>query len=165
MAVTYTATERKHAILAMLPGATRIGNGQRWVIQLTDGKRAMLKTSLNDNIMVKTDVPTPENAVLSGFTDDVDHVLAITGAIGDLSAYLIPVAIVENEFRTQQRKWMDEDPENRSNTTWSLTNLGSRFAEYKYDIELQAITPDEAKRRLAVHFGTTPDKINIAVTV
>jgi len=165
MAVTYTATERKHAILAMLPGAVRIGNGQRWVIQLTDGKRAMLKTSLHDNIMVKTNVPTPENAVLSGFTDDVDHVLAITGAIGDLSAYLIPVAIVENEFRTQQRKWMDEDPENRSNITWSLTNLGSRFAEYKYDIELQAITPDEAKRRLAVHFGTTPDKINISVTV
>jgi hypothetical protein len=165
MTVTYTATERKHAILAMLPGATRIGNGQRWVIQLTDGKRAMLKTSLNDNIMVRTDVPIPENAVLSGFTDDVDHVLAITGAIGGLFAYLIPVEIVENEFRTQQRKWMDEDPDNRSNTTWSLTNLGARFAEYKYDIELRAITPDEAKRRLAVHFGTTPDKINIAVTV
>jgi hypothetical protein len=165
MTVTYTATERKHAILAMLPGAIRIGNGQRWVIQLTDGKRAMLKTSLNDNIMVKTDVPTPENAVLSGFTDDVDHVLAITGSIGDLSAYLIPVAIVENEFRTQQRKWMDGDPKNRSNTTWSLSNLGARFAEYKYDIELRAITPDEAKRRLAVHFGTTPDKINIAVSV
>jgi len=165
MAVTYTATERKHAILAMLPGATRIGNGQRWVIQLSDGKRAMLKTSLNDNIMVKTDVPTPEDAILSGFTDDVEYVLAITGAIGALSAYLIPVAIVESEFRTRQRKWMNEDPENRSNTTWSLSNLGSSFAEYRYDIELQTITPDEAKRRLAVHFGTTPDKINIAVTV
>lgn len=165
MTVTYTSTERKHAILAMLAGAIRIGNGQRWVIQLADGKRAMLKTSLNDNIMVKTDVPTPENAVLSGFTDDVDHVLAVTGAIGDLTAYLIPVEIVEKEFRTQQRKWMDLDPQNRSNTTWSLSNLGSRFSEYKYDIELKGITPDEAKRRLAVHFRTTPDKINIAVTV
>ena len=165
MAVSYTATERKQAILAMLPGATRIGKGQRWVIQLPDGKRAMLKTSLYDNIMVKTDVPTPEDAVISGFTDDVDHVLAITGPIGDLSAYLIPTAIVENEFRIQQRKWMDGDPDNRSNTTWSLANLESRFAKYKYDIGIQAITPDEAKRRLAVHFGTTPDKINIAVSV
>lgn len=165
MAVTYTATERKHAILAMLPNATRIGNGQRWVIQLADGKRAMLKTSLNDNIMVKTDVPTPETAVISGFTDDVDHVLAVTGAIGSLSAYLIPKEIVEDEFRTQQRKWMDADPENRSNTTWSLSNLGTRFAKFNYDIELQAITPDEAKRRLAVHFETTPDKINISVAV
>lgn len=165
MAVTYTATERKHAILAMLPGATRIGKGQRWVIQLSDGTRAMLKTSLNDNIMVKTDVPTPENAVISGFTDDVDYVLAVTGAIGNLSAYLIPIEIVEDEFRAQQRKWMDEDPENRSNTTWSLSNLGARFAEFNYDIELQAITPDEARRRLAVHFGTTPDKINISLAV
>lgn len=165
MSVTYTSTERKHAILAMLPGATRIGNGQRWVIELADGKKAMLKTSLNDNIMVKTDVPTPEDAVLSGFTNDVDHVLAVTGPIGDLQAYLIPVKIVENEFRTQQRTWMDADPANRSNTTWSLSNLGGRFAKYKYDIELRGITPDEAKRRLAVHFRTTPDKINIAVTV
>ena len=165
MAVTYTSTERKHGILAMLPGATRIGNGQRWVIQFSDGKRAMLMTSLIDNIMVKTDVPPPENAVLSGFKDGVDHVLAVTGTIGSLTAYLIPVEIVENEFRIRQRKWMDEYPENRSNTTWSLPNLGTRFAKYKYDIELRAITPDEAKRRLAVHFGTTPDKINIAVTV
>jgi len=161
----YTASERKHAILAMLPGATRIGNGQRWVIQLSDGKRAMLKTSLNDNIMVKTDVPTPENAVISGFKDDVDHILAVTGAIGNLSAYLIPIGIVEDEFRAGQRKWMDEDPENRSNTTWSLSNLGVRFAKFSYDIELQPITPDEAKRRLAVHFGTTPDKINISLAV
>lgn len=165
MAVTYTATERKHAILAMLPGATRIGNGQRWVVQLSDGKRAMLKTSLNDNIMVKTDVPTPETAVISGFADDVDHVLAVTGAIGSLSAYLVPIGTVEEEFRTQQRKWMDADPENRSNTTWSLSGLATRFEAFTYDIELQSITPDEAKRRLAVHFRTTPDKINIAVTV
>lgn len=165
MTVTYTSTERKHAILAMLSGADRIGNGQRWVVQLADGKRAMLKTSLNDNIMVKTDMPTPESAVLSGFTDDVDHVLAVTGPIGALAAYLIPMKIVENEFRTQQRRWMDKDPENRGNTTWSLSNLGARFPAYKYDIELRGITPDEAKRRLAVHFRTTPDKINIAVTV
>lgn len=165
MAVTYTATERKNAILAMLPGATRLGNGQRWVIQLADGKRAMLKTSLNDNIMVRTDVPNPESAVISGFSDDVDHVLAVTGAIGSLSAYLVPIGIVEDEFRTHQRKWMDEDPENRSNTTWSLSGLGTRFEAYRYDIELQAITPDEAKRRLAVHFQTTPDKINISVSV
>jgi hypothetical protein len=165
MAVTYTATERKHAILTMLPGATRIGNGQRWVIQLSDGKRAMLKTSLNDNIMVKTDVPNPEAAVISGFSNNVDYVLAVTGAIGSLSVYLVPVGTVEDEFRTQQRKWMDEDPKNRSNTTWSLSGLGTRFEAFSYDIELQAITPDEAKRRLAVHFQTTPDKINIAVTV
>jgi len=165
MAVTYSATERKHAILAMLPGASRIGNGQRWVVQLADGKRAMLKTSLNDNIMVKTDVPAPENAVISGFADDVDYVLAVTGPIGGLSAYLVPLAVVEREFRTRQRNWMNEAPDSRSNTTWSLPNLGSLFAGYKYDIELRGITPDEAKRRLAVHFGTTPDKINISVTV
>jgi hypothetical protein len=165
MPVTYTSTERKQAILAMLPGASRIGNGQRWVIQLSDGKRAMLKTSLNDNIMVKTDVPTPEDAVLSGFTDDVEYVLAVTGEIGDLQAFLIPVKVVENAFRTRQRAWMDADPENRSNTTWALSNLGGHFTEYKYDIEVKAITPDEAKRRLAVHFRTTPEKINISVTV
>jgi hypothetical protein len=165
MPVTYTATERKHALLAMLPGATRIGNGQRWVIQLCDGKRAMLKTSLHDNIMVKTDLPTPENAIISGFTNDVDHVLAVTGAIGDLSAYLIPIGIVEAEFRANQRKWMDADPENRSNTTWSLNGLGSRFAQYKFELGVRAITPDEAKRRLAVYFDTSPDKVNIAITV
>lgn len=165
MTVTYTATERKNAILAMLPGATRLGNGQRWVIQLPDGKRAMLKTSLNDNIMVRTDVPNPESAVISGFSDDVDHVLAVTGAIGNLSAYLVPIGIVEDAFRTHQRRWMDEDPENRSNTTWSLTDLGARFGAYRFEIELQAITPDEARRRLAVHFQTTPDKINISVSV
>ncbi len=134
MAVTYTATERKHAILTMLPGATRIGNGQRWVIQLSDGKRAMLKTSLNDNIMVKTDVPNPEASVISGFSDDVDYVLAVTGAIGSLSAYLVPVGTVEDEFRTQQRKWMDEDPKNRSNTTWSLSGLGTRFEAFSYEL-------------------------------
>jgi len=165
MAVKYTANERKQAILAMLPGATRIGNGQRWVIQLSDGKRAMLKTSKKDNIMVKTDVPNPEVAVISGFTDDVDHVLAVTGDIGNLSAYLVPIGYVENELRTHQRQWMDESPDNRSNTTWSLAGLGTRFAAYKYDIELQAITPDEAKRRLAVYFETTADKINISVSV
>ena len=165
MSVTYTATERKHSILAMIPGATRIGKGQRWVIQLPDGKKAMLKTSLHDNIMVKTDIETPETAVISGFTDDVDYVLAVTGELGDLSAYLIPLDVVEHEFRTRQRTWMDEDPENRSNTTWSLSNLTDRFSAYKYEIGIQAITPDEAKRRLAVHFETTPDKINISVSV
>ncbi len=165
MTVKYTSTERKQAILAMLPGAARIGKGQRWVIQLSDGKRAMLKTSLYDNIMVKTDVPSPEDATLSGFTSDVDHVLAVTGDIGSLSAYLIPIDEVERKFRAGQRKWMNEDPENRSNTTWSLYNIGSLFSEYEYDLELRAITPEEAKRRLAVHFNTTPDKININVSV
>lgn len=165
MTVKYTSTERKHAILTMLPDAIRIGKGQRWVIQLSDGKRAMLKTSLNDNIMVKTDVPNPETAIISGFSDDVDYVLAVTGEIGNLSAYLVPIEKVEHEFRTQQRKWMDEDPANRSNTTWSLSGLATRFKEFTYDLELKAITPDEAKRRLAIHFHTTPDKINISVAV
>jgi hypothetical protein len=165
MPASYTANERKRAILSMLPGAIRIGTGQRWVIKLSDGKVAMLKTSQNDNIMVKTDVPSPEDAVLIGFKDDVDFVLAVTGQIGALSAYLVPVAVAENEFRNEQRKWLDKDPNHRATTTWSLLNLSSRFAQYAYDIELRAITPSEAKRRLAVHFGTTPDKINISVSV
>jgi hypothetical protein len=163
--VKYNATERKRAILSMMPGAERIGNGQRWVIRLGDGRLAMLKTSLNDNIMVKTDIPDPEEADISGFADDVGYVLAVTGEIGQLSSYLVPLDVVELEFRQQQRRWMDEAPESRSNTTWSLPNLSSRFSSYKYDIELQPIAPEEAKRRLAVYFGTTPEKINISVTV
>lgn len=115
--------------------------------------------------MVKTDVETPEAAVISGSTDDVEYVLAVTGELGELSAYLIPLDIVEKEFRTRQRAWMDEDPENRSNTTWSLSGLAERFSQYEYDLGVRSITPEEAKRRRAVHFETTPDKINISVSV
>lgn len=170
MAVTYDATNRKNEIFNLLPGAIRIGKGQRWVIKLADGKMVMLKTSLADSIMVKTDVKSPEDAVISGFADDVDHVLLATGQVGELKAYLIPRDVLERTFRAHQRKWMD-DTKHEGNTTWVINDVSRHFAQYSYQLEGKAaeasdgkLSPEEAKIGLARFFNTTPDKINISVT-
>ena len=158
-------SKEKRAVLGKLPGAKRIGKGQRWVVELEDGRRCLLKTNARDALMVRTSSGDTD-AELSGFDDDVSHVLVVTGREGALSSWLVPIDIVEKQFRDNHKAWLDADPDHsRDNRTWVLRDLAKRFEGYEFEMEVASISPEEARRGLAAHFGTTPDNVHISIDV
>lgn len=160
-----TSTAYKNAVLEMMPDATRIGKGQRWVVELADGRRCLMKSNLRGNLMTKASDGTVD-AELSGFGDDVSHVFAVVGPLENPSAWVVPIDEVERQYREQHASWLAESPNHSlNNTTWVLTDLEIRFKGYEHPLVAKAITPEEARRGLAVHFGTTPEKISISVSV
>lgn len=153
----------KQEVLQMIPNAKRIGNGQRWVIELPDGTRALLKTNARSVLMVMAESGEVDSK-LSGFGSDVSHVLIVTGKIGAFDAWLVPIDIAAQTVRQVHQKWLHNDPAHSRETKMRVTRrLDERFAGYEYPLQTKAITPDQARQGLAAHFNTTPDKIQISV--
>lgn len=159
------SVEMKQAVLEMLSGAKRIGKGQRWVIEMANGKRCLLKTNTKNSLMVRT-TSGDIDAEIIGFGEDVTHVLIAMGTLDNLRSWLVPIETVEREYRENHRQWLEADPDHsRNNQTWVLRDLENRFNGFEFELQSKALTPEEARRGLAVHFGTSPEKIRIAVDV
>lgn len=160
-----TSNSYKHMVLEMINGAQRIGKGQRWVVELPDKRRCLMKTNLKGNLMTKASSGAVD-ADLSGFGDDVTDVLVATGPLESLSAWVVPIKLVERLYRDNHKRWLEENPNHsKDNTTWVLTDLKSKFAGYEFELNAKPISPEMARRGLANYFDTTPDKISISVEV
>lgn len=167
---------------------SRIGKGQRYVVAINNPGsgttiKALVKTASRGSAMVKTNSDNADDAKLSGFGDDIDHVLFAVGdpASGSVSAFLVPAAIVEEAYRKAHREWRANRPHSNANTTWVLwfNNGGSPeangFAE-KWKGHLvgteerpatasgqETLSIAEAKERLARTFGVSPASIKISI--
>jgi hypothetical protein len=108
---------------------TRVGRGQRFVIHLEiSGRpvRALVKVASLGSVMVRTDREA-DDAKISGFKSDVDHVLFAVGrrASAAVEAYLVPIAEVDAAYRSAYRAWRSTHEMKAENRTWVL-----RFDEY-----------------------------------
>jgi hypothetical protein len=103
----------------------RVGKGQRFVVHLTkDGqrRRALVKVASLGSAMVRTDVDDADRAKISGFESDVDSVLFAVGERNStsVSAYLVPISVVEEAYRSSHRVWRSTRPIKAVNLTWVI---------------------------------------------
>jgi len=158
----------KAELLRTLPGAKRIGKGQRWIIELADGKRCLVKTNARDSLMVRTSSGSPD-AEIVGFGDDYAYVLVVVGSLSKPSAWLVPAAEVERQFRENHSNWLEGNTNrSRENTTWVLRDLAERFAGFEFELSSKPpveIDPEQARLGLAAYFKTSPENIRITVDV
>lgn len=90
------------------------------IVHAADGTRALLKTAAT-GAMIVTTRSTANDAPVVGFDADVTHVLAGVSLPGKriVTAYLVPLKVVEEAYRRNNREWMalgDRKP----TTTWVL---------------------------------------------
>ena len=93
----------------------RVGRGQRYVVRIKGNEklvRALVKVASKGSAMVKTDIDDAENAKISGFSADVDHVLFAIGNVDSnkVSAYLVPISEVEKAYRSTHSAWRTKRP-------------------------------------------------------
>jgi hypothetical protein len=103
--------ETRKVALSLLNDAgmkwTRIGNGQRFIVDVDNGKntrRALVKTASKGGAMVLAS-SVDENATISGFNGDFDDVLFGVGYrdTDEVAAYLVPAKEVEAAYRSKSR--------------------------------------------------------------
>ena len=166
------ATERKEAILTMLPDTKLLErHAGRYVVEL-DGKRCLL--------VVNTAHGSVQFAATSGDADadvptleGVDYCLMATGSdIENLSAWLVPVPRLLQHIKKEHGNWLAGKPgRSRENKMRTVKPLDVHFADCKFDLtppqtaSAGAITPEQARQGLAMHFGVDPSKIRINVDV
>lgn len=172
----------------------RVGRGQRFVVHIERDLglvRALVKVASRGSAMVRTDIDDSDKATLSGFKDDVDHVLFAVKSpdSGDVAAYLVPIGEVEEAFRSAHRAWRARRPKiDNDNTTWVIwfTDRGdpdcNRFhekwshyrigrssvpAELHSSVEHPArplgLSIEEAKAGIAARFNVAPAQIRITI--
>lgn len=113
---------------------TRISKGQQWIVQAADGTRALLKTAAKGSMMVKA-ASTENDAPIIGFDADVSHVL-VAAAFPDewtVTAYLIPLEIVEAAYRRNNLEWMAAG-NHKPTTTWVLRFNSGRAKHFGHDM-------------------------------
>ena len=166
------ATERKEAILKMLPNAKLLQrHARRYEVEL-DGKHCLL--------VVNAVHGTVQFAANSGEADadvptlgSVDYCLMVTGKdIDNLSAWLVPAPRLLKHIKNEHEKWLSEKPErSRENTMRTVSPLDVHFADCKFDLTspqggaATTMTPEQARQGLSIHFGVDPSKIRISVDV
>jgi len=166
------ATERKEAILKMLPDAKLLRrHAGRYEVEL-DGKHCLL--------MVNTVYGSVQLIAESGRADahvpaldGVDHCLMATGKdVDNLSAWLVPVPRLLDHIKKQHKKWLAEKPgRSRDNRMRTVKPLDVHFADCKFDLTpttqaaVTTLAPEQARQGLAVYFGVDPSKIRISVDV
>jgi len=122
--------ETRAAALSLLEAEgmewARVGKGQRFVIHIHKGEeplRALVKVASRGSAMVRTDIDDADKATISGFKDDVDHVLFAVRSpeTREVSAYLVPLSEAEEAYRSTHRAWRAKRPNpDNDNTTWVL---------------------------------------------
>jgi hypothetical protein len=164
------ATERKEAILKMLPNAKLLQrHAGRYEVEL-DGKRCLLVVNTIHGSVQFTADSGDADANIPSF-DDVDYCLMVTGKdVDNLSAWLVPVTQLLEHIQQGHKKWLAEKPgRSRDNKMRTIKPLDVHFADHKFDLTptKQAaaftMTPEQARQGLAVHFKVDPSKIRISV--
>jgi hypothetical protein len=164
------ATERKEAILEMLPNVKLLQrHAGRYEVEL-DGKRCLLVVNAIRGSVQFTADSGDADANIPSF-DDVDHCLMVTGEdIDNLSAWLVPVTQLLEHIQQGHKNWLAEKPgRSRDNKMRTIKKLDVHFSEYKFDLMpikqagVFTMTPEQARQGLAVHFGVDPSKIRISV--
>jgi hypothetical protein len=166
------ATERKEAILKMLPDAKLLQrHAGRYEVEL-NGRHCLL--------VVNTAHGSVQFAAESGDADadipalnSVDYCLMATGKDADnLSAWLVPVPRLMEHIKKQHKAWLAEKPErSRDNKMRTVKPLDVHFADCEFDLTPmtqdtpETMTPEQARQGLAVHFKVDPSKIRISVDV
>jgi hypothetical protein len=182
------------AALAQLEPAgikwTLVKTGQRHLIDFNIGGspgRALVKTGSLGQAIVKSSEDDPDRARLSGFSDDLSHVLFAIGTRSGtgVDAYLVPRDEAESAWRENHRAWKATHTASPPNTTWVIRFGGSSKSPYsgfaeKWDryrvrpseppsresVKVQndpGLSPEQAKRGLAIFFGVKPDNIKIII--
>jgi hypothetical protein len=166
----------------------RVGRGQRVVVHIdasSGAKRALVKTASLGSAMVRTDSGNSDEANLSGFGPDVDHVLFAVGTRGspEVAAYLVPIEEVEEAYRSCHRAWQARHPATTDNRTWVIwfndagdpdcNGFHTKWAKYRLDDssgrsaqqEMAPILPSigEIKAQIAAHHRVSADKVRIAI--
>ena len=174
----------------------RKGSGQRFVVHIKQSLstvRALVKTASRGSAMVKTDIDDAEKANISGFKDDVTHVLFAVGdpLSNEVTAFLVPIREVEDAYRSTHKVWKSHHPTGEENTTWVIWfndrgnadcngfhlkwahyRIGSRNLIIKPENESKAfgnqkhangLTIAQAKQGLALSLGIDPSCIKITI--
>lgn len=166
------ATDRKEAILKLLPEAKLLSrHAGRYEVEL-NGKRCLLVVNtVHASVQFVAESGDAEANVPS--FDRVDHCLMVTGKdLDNLSAWLVPVSRLLEHIKNEHRIWLAEKPErSRNNKMRTVRPLDVHFADCKFDLvpgmqaSNGAITPEQAREGLAAYFGVDPSKIRISVDV
>ncbi|AHD03233.1 hypothetical protein [Leisingera methylohalidivorans] len=166
------ATERKEAILKMLPDAKLLRrHAGRYEVEL-DSKHCLLVVNTvhgSVQFMAESGDADADIPALEG----VDYCLMATGRdVDSLSAWLVPVPRLIAHIKKQHEAWLAEKPErSRDNRMRTVKPLDVYFADCQFNLETtsqrapETMTPDQARQGLAVHFGVDPSKIRISVDV
>jgi hypothetical protein len=189
-----TETTRAKALDILSGSGTtwnRVGKGQRFVVHFhRDGRlvRALVKVASRGSAMVRTDDDDADLATLSGFGNDVDHVLFAVGEknsrLERVEAYLVPIEEAEMAFRNSHKGWKAKHPSSKPNTTWVIwfdasgddacNRYSAKWKRFNIGASLTlrgedgstpraALTIPEAKRLLAQSLGVRPEDIKITV--
>ena len=95
---------------------TRIGSGQRWVVELPNGDRANLKASTTGAMMTSARGGDAD-AELIGMGDDISRVLCAMRLpdTRDVELYNIPKKIVVEHYRQAHAIWVKAHPKTKGN--------------------------------------------------
>jgi hypothetical protein len=181
----FTSSDLREAALRIMDTAgnpaTRFNKGQQFLIKMTDGTTANLKTAAKGGLMVKTR-STDNHAEIIGFNAGVSHILAAVLLPGEdiVTAYLIPLEVVEEAYRRNNREWSAQAPD-RASTTWVLkfnetknnyygVNMAEEWDQYRIgSTSLAEIdhTPkavlERARGQIAHAYGVETDQVKISV--
>lgn len=166
------ATERKEAILKMLPHAKLLRrHAGRYEIEV-DGKHCLLVVNtVHGSVQFMAESGDSEAAIPA--LESVDYCLMATGKdVDHLSAWLVPVPRLVEHIKKRHKAWLAEKPErSRDNRMRTVKPLDVHFADCEFNLTPAtqgapaAIAPEKARQGLAVHFGVDPAKIRISVDV
>lgn len=166
------ATERKEAILKMLPNANlRRRHAGRYEVEL-DGKHCLLVVNTVHGSVQFIAESGDADANVPGL-DGVDYCLMATGKdIDSLSAWLVPVPRLLEHIKKQHKTWLAAKPgRSRDNKMRTVKPLDVHFADCEFNLKPTmetatiTMTPEQARKGLAAHFGVDPSKIRISVDV
>lgn len=166
------ATERKEAILKMLPEAKLLRrHAGRYEVELAGKHCLLVVNTVHGSVQFMAESGDADANVPS--FDGVDHCLMVTGKdVDNLSAWLVPVPRLLEHIKKEHKKWLAEKPgRSRDNKMRTVKPLDVHFADCTFDLMpamqgvTRTITPEQARQGLAVHFGVDPSKIRISVDV
>ena len=166
------ASERKEAILELLPNAKLVRrHAGRYELEL-DGKHCLLVVNtVHGSVQFMADSGAADANIPA--LDGVDYCLMATGKdVEHLSAWLVPVPRLIEHIQKQHETWLAEKPgRSRDNRMRTVKPLDVFFADCKFSLKPaeqhapETITPEQARKALASHFGVDPSKIRISVDV
>jgi hypothetical protein len=161
--------------------AKRTNTGQQILVAMADGTTANLKTAAKGGLMVKTMTPA-NDAEIVGFNANVSHILAAVCLPGEdtVTAYLVPLDVVEAAYRRNNREWTEQSP-GRSSTTWVLkfnkakgdyfgNNMAAEWDEYRVGTTSLAKADnapktvlERARSEIAEAYGVETGQVRISV--
>ena len=184
--MTYSSDELRQAAFQIMESAgnpaIRTNTGQQWLVELADGKSAILKTASKGGLMVRTTSEDNDSDIVGFNATEVTHILAIVCLPGGntVTAYVIPIEVVEAAYRRNNKEWMEQKA-GRASMTWVLhfdrkhpsfygDNMAEEWAKYSVgtlSMDANANSPkavlQRARKDIAKAYGVTSDQVKISV--